>query len=558
MWFFRSRRNGPVKSARRSWSCRPRLEVLEDRCLLSGGQLDPTFGQGGLVTTAFSNQSGVSQGQASALALQPDGKLVAAGWSLFGKQAKGFTLARYTSGGALDGSFGNGGIVQTPPPSHAEKSEVRALALQNDGKIVAIGEASVSPQTSGNDTEFVLARYNPNGTLDTGFGGGKSPTGVVLTNLGSDLDEAGSVAIQPDGKIVVAGYQRVVTATQTIYKAEIVRYNANGTLDTAFGSGGIVQTPGLSGTSGLVIQSDGKLLVGVGADGFGLARYLPTGQLDPSFGTGGVTTGYLPPGATSGGVGSVLLRGDGTIYAVGSTQTWDGTTNTYYVALTHFTSGGQLDTAFGSGGWATDSRLDSPSGAVLAPNGDIMVAGRSTNRNPGDFALEAFLPGGALDTSFGTNGRVTTDFASSDDGARAIVVQPDGKVVLAGYGANGTTGKPATPSYRFALARYLPSSPQVGSFSASAYTVASGDSVTLTASNITDGNPSSAITQVTFYYIDGNGTQKVLGYGTQTSSGVWTLNYTVNLSPGLYTIYAQAQDNYGALGDPISLTLTVQ
>jgi uncharacterized delta-60 repeat protein len=382
----------------------------------------------------------------------------------------------------------------------------------------------------------------------------------VLTNLGSDLDEAGSVAVQSDGKIVVAGYQRVVTATQTTYKIEMVRYNPNGTLDATFGSGGSVQTPGLSGASGLVIQPDGKLLVGVGvsAGGFALARYLSTGQLDPSFGTGGVTTGYLPPGATSGGIGSVLLRSDGSIYAVGSTQTWDGTTNTYYVALAQFTSGGQLDTAFGSGGWATDSRLDSPSGAALAPDGDVMVAGRSTNRNPADFALEAFLPGGALDTSFGTNGRVTTDFASSDDGARAIVVQPDGKVVLAGYGASGTTGKPATASYRFALARYLPSSPQIGSFTASAYTVTSGDSVTLTASNISDGNPGATITQVAFYYYDGSGSEVTLGTVTSGSGGAWSLTFTVNLGPGLYTVYTQATDSYGVLGDPIALTLTVQ
>jgi hypothetical protein len=110
---------------------------------------------------------------------------------------------------------------------------------------------------------------------------------------------------------------------------------------------------------------------------------------------------------------------------------------------------------------------------------------------------------------------------------------------------------------QFAVLRFLPSAPEVGSFTASPNPVTSGSSTTLTASNITDGNAGSTINQVTFYYYDSTGTKQVLGYGTQTSPGVWTLSFTVTLAPGTYTLYAQAQDSYGVLGDPLALTLQV-
>jgi hypothetical protein len=108
------------------------------------------------------------------------------------------------------------------------------------------------------------------------------------------------------------------------------------------------------------------------------------------------------------------------------------------------------------------------------------------------------------------------------------------------------------------LSRYLPSESEIGSFTANPNPVTAGSVTTLTASNITDGNANSTITQVAFYYYDSTGTKQILGYGTQTSPGVWTFNFTVNLTPGPYTIYAQAEDSYGVFGDPLALTLTVQ
>jgi hypothetical protein len=139
-----------------------------------------------------------------------------------------------------------------------------------------------------------------------------------------------------------------------------------------------------------------------------------------------------------------------------------------------------------------------------------------------------------------------------------VVIQPDGKIVVAGAAVfNASPTSIVGASSDFLLARYGPSAAQIGSFTASPDPVTAGTSVTLTASNITLADPSSTITQVAFYYVDSSGNQQLLGYGTNTN-GTWTLTFTVNLSAGGYTLYAQATDSDGILGDPLGLTLTVQ
>jgi hypothetical protein len=129
-----------------------------------------------------------------------------------------------------------------------------------------------------------------------------------------------------------------------------------------------------------------------------------------------------------------------------------------------------------------------------------------------------------------------------------MALEPDGRIVAAGSLLTSTGG--------FALARFIAYGPGVASFTASPNPVTAGGNLTLTASNISDEIPSAAITQVAFYVSTG-GTNPVLGYGTKTSTGLWTLTFTVNLAPGTYTLYAQAEDNYGIFGDPNPLTLQV-
>jgi uncharacterized delta-60 repeat protein len=226
------------------------------------GTLDRSFGTGGKVTTAIGTDAVPLD-----LVIQPDGKLVAAGWGGDLSQV-GFALARYRADGTLDPSFGRGGKVTTAFGSLAEG---HALVIQPDGKIVAAGEKGAAPST------FALARYNPNGTLDRSFGRG----GKVTTTIASDRGVS-DLVIQPDGKLVAAGSRVEAGSINYDTGPVLVRYNPNGTLDRSFGTGGTVTTIGPVPTAAvaLAIQKDGKLVAGGDSTirshpVFALWRYLP-------------------------------------------------------------------------------------------------------------------------------------------------------------------------------------------------------------------------------------------------------------------------------------------
>jgi uncharacterized delta-60 repeat protein len=185
----------------------------------ANGRLDPTFGAGGTVTTAFGkNREDVVEG----VAIQADGRIVAVGWSGVDIDAApyDFAVARYTSEGRLDTSFGSHGRVRTSFGPRRSEDVALALSLQGDGKIVAVGYSSLR----GRPYDFALARYTASGRLDSAFGTG----GKLRTDLGRDAS-ANSVAVQPDGKIVVAGEKDVAgDASDTV----IVRYTADGRVDS--------------------------------------------------------------------------------------------------------------------------------------------------------------------------------------------------------------------------------------------------------------------------------------------------------------------------------------
>jgi uncharacterized delta-60 repeat protein len=552
MWFRTPRkRKATAEAIRRRQSYRPRLESLEDRCLLSGGALDPTFGTGGIVTTAVgSNSSG-----AHAVVVQSDGKIVAGGNGVDATGNPDFTLARYNANGTLDGGFGTNGIVQTVVGKNG--SYISGLALQSDGKIVAVGHASSNATTAA----FAVVRYNSNGSLDTTFGGGGHHTGIVLVNAGSasNVNGANAVAIDGNGKIDVAG----TSTPGSLLDFTLMRFNSNGTLDTTFGpsKNGIVTTQVSSQANqahALVIQADGMIVVAGTSHnsneaGIGVVRYTATGQLDASFGAGGIIANLLPPGTTGSEALSVLILSSGLIVTSGDSTFATATGNKNELTLARFTSSGQVDSTFGSAGFAYDGAMGVGATIALGTNGDLLAAGWFESSTNDAFQVGAFLQGGTLDTAFGNNGTTTTDFPSGITNAPAMAIQGDGKIVVAGWTS------PATGAYpEFTLVRYLPSGPQIGSFTASPNPVTSGSSLTLTASNITDANPSSSITQVTFYYFDSSGNKVTLGTATTSSGGAWSVTFTVNLSAGSYTIYAQAEDNYGVFSSPDPLTLTVQ
>jgi uncharacterized delta-60 repeat protein len=244
------------------------------------GDLDPSFGTGGKVTTDLTG----SEDNANGLVIQPDGKLVAAGGAGPGT-SRDFGLARYRRNGTLDPSFGTGGLVTTDFFGFTDAAQ--ALVRQPDGKLVAAG-AAFSTDTFNFD--FALARYHPNGTLDASFGTG----GKVTTDLtGGGEDVAFALALQADGNLVAAGGRGGDFA--------LTRYHTDGTLDTSFGTGGKVTTDFVGGDDivfALAVRPHGKLVAAgrafTGAsEDYALARYQPNGTPDPTFGSGGkVTTDF--------------------------------------------------------------------------------------------------------------------------------------------------------------------------------------------------------------------------------------------------------------------------
>ncbi len=399
--------------------------------LAAPGALDSTFGTGGKVTTDF----GGLFDWANALVRQPDGKLVIAGYSSAG-DADNFALARYNPNGSLDPAFGTGGKVITD--FGGSVNEALAMVLQPDGKLVAAGYT----QAAGDD--FALARYNSNGSLDPAFGTG----GKVITDFDA-MDEVVLALIQqPDGKLVAAGYTQAAGG----FDFALVRYNSNGSLDSTFGTGGKVTTDfgGLDRANALVVQPDGKLVaagstqVG-GASNFALARYNINGSLDGAFGTGGkVTTDFGNPDDE---VFALVLQPDGKLVAAGSTQA----AGVYDFALARYNINGSLDGAFGTGGKVTTDVFGRPddkaSALVLQPDGKLVAAGYSLDDAGYDFALARYNINGSLDTAFGAGGMMIADFGSPDDAAAALVLQPDGKLVAAGYTAT-------VDGYDVALARF--------------------------------------------------------------------------------------------------------
>ena len=440
--------------------CRTQLQTAGRRLLLGAflvglllipaaaaatpGDLDPGFGQGGKVVTAI----GTGDDSAYAIALRPDGKLVAAGTAWNGSNYD-FALARYNPNGTLDASFGSGGKVTTAiGPSH---DSVGALVSRPDGKVVVAGYS-----THGSTSDFALARYNPDGSLDGSFGSG----GKVTVALGTGAEDgANALVVQPDGKLVAAGGVR--SGSRSVFA--VARFNANGTLDTSFGQGGMVTTgigsAAYAGASALALQRDGKLVVAGSAADAGfydvvLVRYNANGTLDSGFGSGGVVTTAISPGYDSANALAVLPSGK----LVAAGYSWNG--SDYEVALARYSADGALDASFGTGGKTTTAiGTGSSSAEALAvqADGSLVVAG-STNDTGGlqHFALARYSPNGILDPSFGSGGKVKTAVSSEFDGAYALALQPDGKLVAAGSSIQG----PGTGS-GFALVRYLGSGPQV-------------------------------------------------------------------------------------------------
>jgi uncharacterized delta-60 repeat protein len=405
------------------------------------GDLDPTFDGDGRVTTNL-----LPVDEARGVAVQADGRIVAAGVAICPPCATPFTphlfaLARYNRDGSLDPTFDGDGKVTTD--FDAREDEAFGVAIQADGKIIAAGSA-FGPEAQ----DFALARYNPDGSLDSTFDG----DGMVTSDFAGGADEARGVVTQADGKIVAAG---VATVAGT-HDFAVARFNVDGSLDPTFGLGGKVTTDfdfDRDEVRGLVLQADGRIVAagvanitgpgdGPSIDNFALARYNPDGSLDTTFDGDGLMTTRFASGSAE--AHAVDIQGDGRIVAAGSAIS----SGAPAFALARYDGAGALDPTFDGDGKVTTRFAgfgDEAHGVAIQGDGKIVAAGLACSGcfAGGDFGVARYNTDGSLDTIFSGDGLVMTDFGFADDQAFAVALQGDGKIVAAGV-AGGD----------FALARY--------------------------------------------------------------------------------------------------------
>jgi uncharacterized delta-60 repeat protein len=439
---------GPRRRSRQRWLLLPAIVALlalqvamAAQVQARAGDLDPGFGTGGRVVTDVSGDLD----DARAVAVQPSGRIVAAGFAFGPTGLHDFALTRYRPNGTLDPTFGTGGKVILDFAGLGSGDEIRALAVRPGGRIVAAGTAV----GEGFASDFALARFRFDGTLDPGFGTG----GKVTTDFGGSSDQINGLAVQADGKLVAAG--SVITA-EGGENFGVARYHPDGTLDAGFGTGGKVVTAVAEGDAfdraqAVALQGDGKIVAaGLAAAGpdvvFALVRYHPDGTLDAGFGTGGKVTTQFDGFFNQ--ANAVVVQAGGRIVAAGGLTT--GAADA--MAFAAYRPNGSLDPGFGAGGKVTVEFAGTGGAAALVAlaGGRLAAAG---NADPGtgtgrDFALVRLRHNGTLDPGFGVGGKVTTDFGGGTDVAHALAVQADGKLVAAGSPDNIGFGSD------FALARY--------------------------------------------------------------------------------------------------------
>ncbi|MGH9823490.1 MAG: delta-60 repeat domain-containing protein [Blastocatellia bacterium] len=407
---------------------------------------DLTFGTNGKVQTKFS-----AGGYAYGLAVRADGDIVVVGKAFVDKRDTNVSvggIVEYESSGKPRRSFGQNGVVLNTKMTYAN-----TVIEQPDGKLVVEGQIAGAQAQA-----FVIARYNADGSLDTSFG----DAGEVSDSYLGPNDGVARLALQPDGKILVAGTADTTPsgATQRTGIFAVARYNSDGTVDTSFGASGKVTTgfnPGYTLITAVTVQSDGKILAGgwagtADADsttfGIGLARYNSDGSPDSTFGTGGKT--FASISGASEEIGCLALDSAGNI-VVGGVQYFAGG-NEAKPDLARFNSAGVLDTSFGNGGRVDLSSIIGGliSAIRIQSDGQIFVSGFMLfpyATAPTGVFSSRYNSDGTPDGSY--NGGTPSDasFYSSFGQPYVGAFEPNGEYVVAGY------DRALQPTDRFGLPR---------------------------------------------------------------------------------------------------------
>ena len=412
------------------------LVCLSNLAIAQAGQLDSTFGTAGVFST---NDGQQNTDLADCVALQTDGKIVVGGQITF---LAG--VLRLNSNGTLDSSFGTGGktIIHLPNGDQGGGEQVIGVSVQPGGQIVT----AISTENFDGETVFVLARLTPSGVVDPTFGSG----GFVITQPFNGAGTLTAFAQQPDGKLLLAG------------DPAIARYSADGQLDPTFGTNGVAPLLTRSVTA-IALQPNGEILLASGGPPPGgpspatitdhpsagsVTRYKSNGSLDTGFGIAGQVTSVVAASAIAVQNGNILVAGP-----IVSQLVDGGPGNQTGFGIVRYRSSGSIDTTFGKHGavitgFPASGGEVAMSSLVLQTNGDILAAGLAgAVDSASSFALARYSNAGVLDPIFGSGGQVTTSLGSSA-GIAALILQPDGKIVVAGNFFSGSVNN-------IAVARYL-------------------------------------------------------------------------------------------------------
>ena len=405
------------------------------------GSLDPTFNTAGTPGFRIDNASGTPDGYefASAMAFTSDGKILVGGHT---ENDNYFLITRYTMAGAIDATFGAGGVVKVRSEAN-NSARGYGMVLQPDGKIVMAGWNW--PST----IDFCVMRFNADGSFDNTFGTG----GKVTTPIGSGKDEGTNLALLSDGKIIVTG-SSFNASGNTDYV--VARYTSAGVLDSTFGTNGFVTTDinnydipegiAINSTTGAITiagtsNADYSLLGNhhTGNGDFTVVRYTSSGALDGSFGTGGIATFDISSGSAD-AAHSLAVQPDGKLIVAGTTVR---TVNNKDVVVLRLTTAGALDPGFGTGGIAIENydgvnSDDDCRSVALQSDGKIVVGGNvdafpnTTGLKPIGLMLMRFTTNGALDPAFNGDGKTAANIAWTDNDFGMALLLSGNRIYLAG------------------------------------------------------------------------------------------------------------------------------